>query len=71
MDLVVTGGIIAQLSVLRPLSHCCCDHGGIRYGALSSQRSHSNACRACLNDGLFSETMDFRDFPSVLSAVIM
>ena len=22
-----------------------------------------------LNDGLFSETMDFRDFPSVLSAV--
>ena len=25
--------------------------------------------RAGLNDGLFSETMDFRDFPSVLSAV--
>ena len=24
---------------------------------------------AGLNDGLFSETMDFRDFPSVLSAV--
>ena len=22
-----------------------------------------------LNDGLFSETIDFRDFPSVLSAV--
>ena len=26
-------------------------------------------CWAGLNDGLFSETMDFRDFPSVLSAV--
>ena len=26
-------------------------------------------CRAGLNGGLFSETMDFRDFPSVLSAV--
>ena len=25
--------------------------------------------RAGLNDGLFSETMDFREFPSVLSAV--
>ena len=25
--------------------------------------------RAGLNDGLFSETKDFRDFPSVLSAV--
>ena len=25
--------------------------------------------RAGLNDGLFSETMDFRDVPSVLSAV--
>ena len=25
--------------------------------------------RAGLNGGLFSETMDFRDFPSVLSAV--
>ena len=25
--------------------------------------------RAGLNDGLFSETMDFHDFPSVLSAV--
>ena len=29
---------------------------------------HSNFW-AGLNDGLFSETMDFRDFPSVLSAV--
>ena len=27
--------------------------------------------RAGLNDGLFSETMDFRDFPSVLSAVLI
>ena len=28
----------------RPSNMCCCSsHGGIRYGALSSQRSHSNA----------------------------
>ena len=31
--------------------------------------SHFYGQRAGLNDGLFSETMDFRDFPSVLSAV--
>ena len=28
-----------------------------------------NGKGAGLNDGLFSETMDFREFPSVLSAV--
>ena len=30
---------------------------------------YTDPCGAGLNDGLFSETMYFRDFPSVLSAV--
>ena len=31
--------------------------------------THGSGGGAGLNDGLFSETMDFREFPSVLSAV--
>ena len=34
-----------------------------------SKVTKSSFLGAGLNDGLFSETMDFRDFPSVLSAV--
>ena len=41
------------------------------FGSLVNGASfHSVSSRwAGLNGGLFSETMDFRDFPSVLSAV--
>ena len=35
----------------------------------SNDRLQARLARAGLNDGLFSETMDFRDFPSVLSPV--
>ena len=37
--------------------------------ARASQTRISCQSRAGLNDGLFSETMDLCDFPSVLSAV--
>ena len=40
-------------------------HGGLRHSGKRNGK-HSGAG---LNGGLFSETMDFRDFPSVLSAV--
>ena len=44
------------------------DRGGI-WVVTNMHIGHQTYIGAGLNDGLFSEMMDFRDFPSVLSAV--
>ena len=72
----ITGGAICIYCIVYYIRYCHCRSRHCEHSNLSIiHRVIFRVVRwsprqgAGLNGGLFSETMDFRDFPSVLSAV--